>query len=406
MNSTPAPQVAILSSASGGGAGIAARRVVDALNSSGCFEAHFIDIEGLRHKVPESVSPEGSATNRRISDTYFTVEYPGYTRGWMVELLAGYDVVNIHWASHLVSASELLALALRRKPMLFTLHDFYNITGGCHYPATCQQLASGCPACPQVDTTRYSQAIIADNSALKRRIFAQPNVHLSAPSAFVRDTAVEAGIVRAEQAHVLRNTYEPLADFDPLRPFTDRVLLIADSLYERRKNMKFALEVLVRLHRLGVLPFSVDIVGYAAPEMEAYLADAGVKHQFHGRITDHLALTRIMQQADVVLTTSLEDNWPNILVEAGCYGCAPVVGPGHGCEEFVRHFDFGVVASDYSIDNFSAALLTAMSQRSKLARAKAVTAIRHAHAPATFARHYRTLVESTIIHPTATIESP
>lgn len=397
MTHTAASEIAVLSSAGGGGAGIAARRVVGALNSLGHFSADFVDIETLGHKVPQSVSPEGSVTNRTISDTYFTVEFPAFARGWMVEFLASYDLVNIHWASHLVSISELLSLALRGKPMLFTLHDFYYATGGCHYPASCDQLALGCPSCPQVDTARCDQAVIKHNSALKRQLFSLPNVHLSAPSAFVRDTVVGADVIPVERAHVLRNIYDPIDDFDPERPFTGRVLLIADSLHEGRKNMPFALEVLARLHELGAVPFHVDLVGYASQELKDYMATRGVPHSFHGRVTDHGALTRIMQQTDVVLTTSLEDNWPNTLVEAGSYGCMPVVGPGHGCAEFVEHFSFGVVAQNYSVDSFVTALLHALTQRSKAARSEAVCAIRHVHAPATFVHEYSALIDSHIL---------
>lgn len=389
-------RIAVLSSASAGGAGIAASRAAEALNGSGRFHADFIDIKTLGQKVPESVSPEGSLTNRKISDTYFTVEHAGFTRGWMVELLAGYDLVNIHWASHLVSCSELLSLALRGQPMLFTLHDFFYATGGCHYPATCQQLAAGCSACPQVDTARCDPAVVEHNSALKRQIFAQPNVHFSAPSAFVCDTAVQAGIVPARRAHVLRNTYRPIDTFDPDKPFTGRILVIADSLYERRKNMPFALEVLARLHALGTVPFHVDVVGQAAPELQDYLASRGVPHSFHGHMADHGALTRIMQQTDVVLSASLEDNWPNILVEAGCYGCMPVVGPGHGCAEFVEHYGFGVVARDYAVGSFTTALQAALNQRQTSKRSKAASAIRHDHAPATFAVAYGTRVRELL----------
>lgn len=380
--------VAVLSSAPNGGAGIAARRIADAINTSGFLQADFVDIMSLGQGVPQSVSPSGSFSNQQISDTYFTCEFAGFARGWVIEFLAGYDLVNVHWASHLISTSELLTLAQNGKPLLFTLHDFFHATGGCHYPASCNQLALGCQACPQVDTARCDQSVIRHNSALKRHVFSLPNVHLSAPSAFVRDTVVKAGIIPAERAHVLRNTYDPVAPFDPDRDFTGRLLVIADSLHEGRKNMPFALDMLARLHELGAVSFHVDIVGYASPELKDYMASRGVRHSFHGRVTDHGALTRIMQQTDVLLTPSLEDNWPNILVEAGCYGCMPVVGPGHGCAEFVQHFGFGVVAKDYTLDSFTTALISALTQRSKPARAQAVAAIRNAHAPDTFASAY------------------
>jgi glycosyltransferase involved in cell wall biosynthesis len=88
-----------------------------------------------------------------------------------------------------------------------------------------------------------------------------------------------------------------------------------------------------------------------------------------------------MSECDIVLTCSNEDNWPNILVEAGSYGCVPVVGPGHGCEEFVRAYGFGEVAKDYSVEAFGAALLAALSSTNDETRQPAVKTIRQDHSP-------------------------
>lgn len=388
-------RIAVLSSAGGGGAGIAARRMADALSADGSMQADFIDIATLGETVPQSVSPHGSFSNHAISDTHFTVEYSGYQRGWLVDMLnANYDLVNVHWASYLISIGELLALALRSKPLLFMMHDFYYSTGGCHYPATCTQLRSGCLSCPQVDTKHCPRSVIAENYQLKQKLFSLSNVHMAAPSAFLRDEVIKSGLVPRERAHVLRNAYVPTAEFNPARPFNNRILLIADSLREGRKNMCFALEVLAMLRSLRPQSpdFMVDVVGVAAPEMTAYLVATDVGHVFHGRITDHQKLGAVMQKSGVLLSASLEDNWPNVLVEAGSYGCVPVVGPGHGCEEFVHRYGFGAVAEDYTVKAFVAALLEVLTSHSAKARQAAVQAIREEHAPANVARDFAALM--------------
>jgi glycosyltransferase involved in cell wall biosynthesis len=199
-------------------------------------------------------------------------------------------------------------------------------------------------------------------------------VHLTAPSRFLRDRAVAAGIVPPGRAHVLRNAYAPLAGTAP-RPASGRILLIADSLAEGRKRMALALEVLAAVAQ--ALPpgrICVDIVGAAPAALRARLAAQGVPHVLHGRIADHARLTGILAQADVVLSCSDEDNWPNVLVEAGSYGALPVVGPGHGCAEFVATYGFGEVAAGYGVEDFARALQRA------LARAEADPEARHAAA--------------------------
>jgi glycosyltransferase involved in cell wall biosynthesis len=335
------------------------------------------------------------------------VEYPGFSRGWVIDMLCGYDVVNVHWSSFQLSLAELDAVSRAGKPMFFMLHDFHYITGGCHYPATCTGFRSGCHACPQVDRNRASPALIARNRAIKRDIFARENVHLMAPSAFLRDAAVQSGIVPRRRAHVLRNPYVPLQGplltrrRDPLR-----ILLIADSLNEGRKQMPLALESLGHLmaqrKAAGLeAPVQVDLVGQSTPALETCLRDAGVPYRLHGRITDHARLTEIFARIDIVLTCSNEDNWPNVLVEACSYGCVPVVGPGHGCEEFVRRYGFGQIAPEYTPTAFAAALSAALAGWSAADCGSAAQAVRADHRPEQAAAAFCGLIDAARHHLTS-----
>ncbi len=386
------PSVAVLSSAPHGGAGIAARRLADALSAHGAA-CDFIDIDALGESVPEDARPSRSFSNRTLTDTHFTVEHPGFCRGWLVEMLSGYDIVNVHWALGLIALEEMAALARRGRTLVLTLHDFHYVTGGCHYPAGCERMGIGCHACPQIDRSLASVAVPPRARRFKTALFAHPNVHLTAPSHYVRDGAVASGIVPHGRAHVIRNAYRPLAPRPAAREGdTVRLMLIADSLAERRKNMRLALEALALLAarldaRADAPTVALDLVGTSDPATSALIKKTGLTATAHGRIDDHAALTRIYRQTDLLLTPSLEDNWPNILVEAGVYGVLPVVGPGHGCEEFVRSFNFGVVAEAYTAAAFADALERAIDRIAPASgapsgdRAEAAAAIRTAHAP-------------------------
>lgn len=393
-------KVAVLSSASGGGAGIAARRVTDALNLGDDMQADFIDMVALSGRMPDDAAPPGNMNNRKITDTHFTVEFPGYVRGWIIELLEQYDVLNVHWASYLLGLSELDELSRRGTPILFTCHDYYYFTGGCHYPASCQTRLKGCVACPQVDTTLCSTTVIAQNLKLKRAILSRPNVHLSAPSAFLTGEAIRADMITEDRAHVLRNAYFPANEKPRLAPSPRaRIALIADSLSERRKGMPLAVAALAcaseELSRggTGTIPFLVDVIGNADHVLHQELTDSGVEFKLHGKVTDHSALVDILSQCDCLLTCSYEDNWPNVLVEAGAYGVLPIVGPGHGCEEFSRYFDIHYVATGYSKNEFATVIVKAIEERSLVNRERFAQRVREIHDPARVADDYASIIK-------------
>lgn len=351
-------KVAILSSASGGGAGIAARRLADLLNLTESYCADFIDIIAIGEAVPEKVTLKDNSSNRKLTDTHFTAEYPGFIRGWLIELLSNYDVINVHWASYLVTTSEIIVLAEQGKKLLITMHDFYYSTGGCHYQAGCTGQYNSCIACPQIDTNVFSYTAVMDAYKEKIKLFSYTNVHLSAPSKYLIDKVVSTGIIDAQRTHVIRNIYQPEeVVFIDKQAVKSHVLLIADSLLERRKGMSLALKAL----SLATAKFDGDLivhlVGYADDQLRKLCSEYKINAVFYGRITEHTKLAELYQNVGVLLTCSYEDNWPNILVEAGAYGVVPVVGSSHGCEEFCKLFNIGRLGQSYTPEAFSASII-------------------------------------------------
>ncbi len=323
-------KIAILASASAGGAGIASFRVYEAISSNSSVSVDFLDID-LLGSVSVTVSPPVSATNNLFTNTHFTIDYASSCRMDVVNLLCKYDVLNIHWSTWLLSLSEIALLAQKGIKILFTLHDFNYITGGCHYPAGCTGYLDKCINCPQVNETQYTKLDVMRTLELKRNVFSYPNVHLSAPSQFIVDAAINSRIVPAERAHVLRNGYFPVEDYSGVNTGSDfSLLLVADSFNEKRKGLELAVDSILRAYkevRSAGKNFQLHLVGGAEKEVTDRLGGCGLNCVLHGYVKEHERLANIFQDCDFMLTCSYVDNWPNILVEAGSYGCLPIVGP-------------------------------------------------------------------------------
>ncbi|TVR08199.1 MAG: glycosyltransferase family 1 protein [Planctomycetota bacterium] len=96
----------------------------------------------------------------------------------------------------------------------------------------------------------------------------------------------------------------------------------------------------------------------------------------------------MLSGCDFLLTCSFEDNWPNVLVEAGAYGVIPIVGPGHGCEEFVKVFQFGFVADEYTAESFATTIEKLMDIRGLEGRQDFSERVRSTHDKRKVARQY------------------
>jgi len=384
----PPLRVALLTSAIGGGGGIAARRMAEALASDPRFAVDLLTPETLGELLPADVAPRASVSNRRRTNTQFSVEYPGYRRDWLVTLLAGYDLVNIQWAVKLISLAEIDALAATGTPVICTAHDYHYFTGGCHYPAGCTGMRAGCTACTQAHPQLCDMRFLPIILRAKRTIFARPNVHFAAPSQFLCEEAVASGAVPATRSHVLRNPFVPPPPANmPEVGETRRILLVADRFEETRKAMPLAMAALADLAtRDDLPPLAVDLVGTADPALAEAVAALPLAVCQHGRIADEAQLAARYAGADLLLTCSYEDNWPNVLVEAGAQGTPAVVGPGHGCAEYIRQFEAGLVAADYSAAAFAEAMARLVTApRDPAARAQLAQSVRAEHAPAAVA---------------------
>lgn len=125
-------------------------------------------------------------------------------------LLAAANVVHAH---NLQATEGNLSPALLRriastKPVFWTLHDTWGITGHCINPQTCERWTSGCGSCPNLSSAMLLQRdTTAANAAWKRRVLADRRIHLVVPSNWLGGL-VERSWVAGRPATVIRNALD------------------------------------------------------------------------------------------------------------------------------------------------------------------------------------------------------
>ena len=76
------------------------------------------------------------------------------------------DIIHMHLIDGFFSIYDLKRLS-RTKKILFTVHDFWLLTGHCAYPTGCNRFKKGCGKCP--DLLRYPQLRIDRTKFLRKR---------------------------------------------------------------------------------------------------------------------------------------------------------------------------------------------------------------------------------------------
>ncbi len=357
-------KIAILSTdGGGGGAPRAMQRLSDGLSARG----HAVDIiQATRSYIhpnsvivePDGSTPEGDdcarfvdgdyLNTRRtgVSNTFFSFQTSGFDLSqWIAD--EDYDVVNIHWSNFMLTPETTAAVIALGKPVVFTLHDMGHFTGGCHYSSGCAGYERDCAPCPQVrdDTLAMAPALIA----AKRQLYRRAHVAAVAPSYWLADCAARSGVFESGSVHRVSNSLETEL-FLPaekagarlalgLDPSMRYILFGAHHTDEIRKGFGLLIEAIERLTRASSAAGDVStgrlgliVFGEATPEIRSL----GIPVTSFGFIGDDLQLARIYNAADLVILPSLEDNQPNVMMEAMAAGVPVVAFAVGGMNDMIR----------------------------------------------------------------------
>lgn len=270
-------------------------------------------------------------------------------------LIQAADIIHLHWINFgFLSLRSLEKLFSLGKPVVWTMHDMSTFTGGCHYSRECQHYLTHCHDCPYLkhpSATDLSYRVFEKKSQL----FQKANLTLVSPSKWLADLARHAASTRHLPVYAIPNPID-LQVFKPentkdelgLDPHKKWILFAGVNTQDPRKGFayfKAATHLLADCaHEWGVVVF-----GKTSPEA---LNDLGLEVKSLGSLPAH-EVTKVYQAADVMVVPSLEDNYPNTVIEAMACG-TPVVGfDTGGIPEQILHLRTGYVAQLHSAEDLA-----------------------------------------------------
>lgn len=150
-----------------GGAAKAAYRLHSGLNQLGADSRMFVknkkseDSSVIKYKYPTGLGRIlYKIQKNRIESEFFryrTTRPQGYeifsddrspSRINFISQLGVADIYHLHWTSEFVDLPSFFKNV--RKPLVWTLHDMFPFTGGCHYKSGCDKFHIHCQSCPQL----------------------------------------------------------------------------------------------------------------------------------------------------------------------------------------------------------------------------------------------------------------
>jgi glycosyltransferase involved in cell wall biosynthesis len=276
------------------------------------------------------------------------------------------DIVHTHWIGDGYVPLEWLARL--RKPVVWTMHDMWPLTGGCHYTKDCDRYQTGCGACPQLGSTK-SHDLSSNAAARKARAWKGVHGTLVAPSHWLGETARRSAVMKDARVEVIPygldgNVFRPGGRAEARNHLGldpgERILLTGavGAVQDERKGFRLLVEALRACWARGgtekwrLLVFGAD----DGPGLGAL----GISVKYCGMVRAEKDLARIYQAADAFALPSIQDNLPNTALES--FGCGkPVVGfRSGGLATMIEDGRTGWLAEPFSASSLAAAIHNAM----------------------------------------------
>lgn len=265
------------------------------------------------------------------------------------------DILHLHWINlGFLSIDSLRSLFSLGKPIVWTLHDQWAFTGGCHYSRGCDHYLSHCRACPYLKKPGprdLSYRVFEQ----KVRLFETANVMFTPPSRWLANEAMRSKLLRRFPFTVIPNTidqkiYCPVDRAEAERFFDlpsgvnkPQLLFGSANVTDTRKGFHYFAEALTLLHQQHPnLTPEILVFGkgrsYLFDELPYPIRPLGV-------LTTEDEIVAAYNAADALVVPSLEDNLPNTILESLSCG-TPVVGfRTGGIPELIDHGQNGYLAA-------------------------------------------------------------
>ncbi len=298
------------------------------------------------------------------SNTYFSFSYSNAS---IRSILDGYDLINLHWVETFFSQKNLYEIVQSYKPIVWTLHDMKPFSGGCHYSAGCIEFQSGCSSCLQLEHDPHK--LPATVLQMKRQILSEANLTIVTPSRWLANEAKKSLLFKKFDIRVIPNGI----DSNLFRPYdknlmkekfgfdkNDIVLMFGVMNHnDKRKGYK---ELLLALEKLAVsdaITVKALFVGEKADE------NFPIPTVSLGFIATDEDMAKVYSAADVFIIPSLEDNFPNTILEA--LSCAiPVIGFDTGGISDIVDESNGIVVHKGNITELANAIGELIQQPEKM----------------------------------------
>lgn len=296
-----------------------------------------------------------------------------------------YDIIHLNWVNaNFLSLKDIQHLDA---PIVWTMHDSWPFTSGCHIPNQCEAFKNNCFNCPIVKPF-FNKTIIRKNRNAKKRLYSKKKITFTVPSSWLQKQALESSLLCDQDVRVIPNSVDTVA-FKPINikkarlslglPLDKKIILFGGS---RVKNDPFkGFDLFIDSYKkLGNKDdYFVCFFGDDPHPDDNQFAN----YKNFGSIYEKEILRTIYSAADVYVSTSRSESFGLTLAEAMSCGTSCVAFNIGGIPDIVDNTFNGILAEPFNTQEIAKGIETVLQHnvslssnaRNKIERCFSATAV-------------------------------
>jgi glycosyltransferase involved in cell wall biosynthesis len=270
------------------------------------------------------------------------------------------DIIHLHWICNGFIKVE--SLPKFNKPLVWTLHDMWPFTGGCHYTNECLGYKNECGFCPQLNSKKRKD-LSYWTLARKLNSWKSLNPVIVSPCNWLAQCAKESTLFKNYRVEVVPHGLN-LSKYKPVDQTFARSLLnlpqdkklilfgaSSGATGHARKGFHLLQPALQRLNQSDST-LHLELIVFGASESEKP-SEMGFKTHYLGTFQDDISLSLIYSAANVMVVPSTQEAFGQTASEALACGTPVVAFATTGLQDIVDHQKDGYLAKPFEIEDLA-----------------------------------------------------
>jgi glycosyltransferase involved in cell wall biosynthesis len=261
------------------------------------------------------------------------------------------DIINLHWVNG--GFFNIRSLTGIKTPIVWTLHDSWPFTGGCHLPINCANFENNCGNCPNLNS-KIEIDLSRKIHRAKSETYSNLNLSFVTPSEWLFKNAKRSSLLNVRSGAVIPNpvntsvfkqqnknesrkklnlpTNSKIVGFGAMGAFQDRI-----------KGGQFIPEL------ISNLPKDTYFCFFGSSVIE--LPVNKDRCRFFGTIQNEEMISSILSASDAIVVPSLTENLSYMILESLCVNTPVIAFNVGGNPELITHLENGYLAQPFEVES-------------------------------------------------------